>query len=119
LVKPFCLLPAIRLRLKNNRVLDFNAREHPHFDHGYAVTSYSSQGLTADRALINIDTTMSTNLVNSRFTYVAVSRANKEALLFTDNATQLGPQLPSETSKTSALDKEQAASVSNSFGIGH
>ena len=38
--------------------VQFNASEHPHFDHGYAVTSHSSQGLTADRVLINIDTTV-------------------------------------------------------------
>ena len=27
---------------------------HPHLDHGYAVTSYSSQGQTADRVLIHV-----------------------------------------------------------------
>ena len=30
----------------------FNIREHPHLDHGYAVTIHSSQGQTADRVLI-------------------------------------------------------------------
>jgi len=29
--------------------------KHPHLNHGYAVTSYSSQGQTADRMLINVD----------------------------------------------------------------
>jgi hypothetical protein len=29
---------------------------HPHLDHGYAVTSHSSQGQTADRVLIHVDT---------------------------------------------------------------
>ena len=38
-------------RLDSNRHLDFNASEHRHFDHGYAVTSHSSQGLTAERVL--------------------------------------------------------------------
>jgi ATP-dependent exoDNAse (exonuclease V) alpha subunit len=30
-------------------------RAHRHLDHGYAVTSYSSQGLTADRVLLYLD----------------------------------------------------------------
>jgi hypothetical protein len=34
----------------------FNIRENPHLDHGYAVTSYSSQGQTVDRVLIHVDT---------------------------------------------------------------
>ena len=65
----------IALRLEDGRNVQFNAAEHPHFDHGYAVTSHSSQGLTADRVLINIDTTANPQLLNSRFAYVAVSRA--------------------------------------------
>jgi ATP-dependent exoDNAse (exonuclease V) alpha subunit len=46
----------IALRLESGRAVQFNGTDHPHFDHGYAVTSHSSQGLTADRVLINIDT---------------------------------------------------------------
>ncbi|HKV80416.1 MAG TPA: hypothetical protein VJP02_19865, partial [Candidatus Sulfotelmatobacter sp.] len=46
----------ITARLDNSRRLDFNASEHRHFDHGYAVTSHSSQGLTAERVLVNADT---------------------------------------------------------------
>ena len=41
----------MRLRLDNERSIDFNPQRHPHLDHGYAVTSYSSQGQTADRVL--------------------------------------------------------------------
>ena len=46
----------MRLRLDNERHLDFNPQHHPHLDHGYAVTSYSSQGQTAERVLVNVDT---------------------------------------------------------------
>ena len=42
-------------RLDNNRQIEFNASEHRHFDHGYAVTSHSSQGLTAERVLVHAD----------------------------------------------------------------
>jgi len=46
----------ISTRLDNNRQVEFDAKEHRHFDHGYAVTSHSAQGLTAERVLVNADT---------------------------------------------------------------
>ena len=46
----------ITARLDNNRRVEFDAQQHRHFDHGYAVTSHSSQGLTAERVLVNADT---------------------------------------------------------------
>jgi ATP-dependent exoDNAse (exonuclease V) alpha subunit len=54
-------------------------REHAHLDHGYAVTSHSSQGQTAERVLIHVDTEKSELLVNNRFAYVSVSRAQHDA----------------------------------------
>jgi ATP-dependent exoDNAse (exonuclease V) alpha subunit len=39
----------LRIRLDSGRA--FSIRENPHLDHGYAVTSHSSQGQTADWAL--------------------------------------------------------------------
>jgi conjugative relaxase-like TrwC/TraI family protein len=61
----------ITARLDNNRRIEFNAQQHRHFDHGYAVTSHSSQGLTAERVLINADTGVHPDLLNSRFGYVS------------------------------------------------
>jgi len=52
-----------------------------------------------------------------RFAYVAVSRASQDAMLFTDNAAQLGPQLAVETSKTAVLDAEQVTSIANAVGM--
>src|ERR1035438_3911655 len=54
-------------RLDNNRQIEFCASEHRHFDHGYAVTSHSSQGLTAERVLIHADTGVHPDLLNSPF----------------------------------------------------
>ena len=73
----------------NNRNIEFNAAEHRHFDHGYAVTSHSAQGLTAERVLIHADTGVHPDLLSSRFGYVAVSRASHEATIFTDDAMKL------------------------------
>jgi ATP-dependent exoDNAse (exonuclease V) alpha subunit len=105
-------------RLDNNRRIEFNASEHRHFDHGYAVTSHSSQGLTADRVLVHADTRVHPDLLNSRFGYVSVSRASHEATLFTDDIAKLGPQLGADVSKTSALEINQGSSVAQGLGIG-
>ena len=107
----------ISARLDNNRQVEFNAQEHRHFDHGYAVTSHSSQGLTAERVLINADTNVHPDLLNSRFGYVSISRASHEATLFTNDMAKLSPQLGADASKTSALEI-QPASISQGIGMG-
>ena len=101
----------ITARLDDTRQIEFNAREYRHFDHGYAVTSHSAQGLTAERVLIHADTGVHPDLLNSRFGYVAVSRASHEATVFTDDMTKLNHQLSTNVSKTSALDISQAQSL--------
>jgi ATP-dependent exoDNAse (exonuclease V) alpha subunit len=98
--------------------LEFNAGDHRHFDHGYAVTSHSSQGLTAERVLVHADTGVHPDLLNCRFGYVSISRASHEATLFTDDMAELAPQLGADVSKTSALEISQASSVAHGIGIG-
>ena len=108
----------ISARLDNNRQVEFNAHDHRHFDHGYAVTSHSSQGLTAERVLVNADTGVHPDLLNSRFGYVSISRASHEATLFTDDMAKLSPQLSADISKTSALEIDHTPSISQGIGIG-
>ena len=107
----------ISVRLDNGRQIEFNALTHRHFDHGYAVTSHSAQGLTAERVLINADTGVHPDLLNSRFGYVSVSRASHEATMFTDNVARLNPQLSTDVSKSSALDVSQTQSVGQGFAM--
>jgi conjugative relaxase-like TrwC/TraI family protein len=108
----------ISARLDSNRQVEFNAQEHRHFDHGYAVTSHSSQGLTAERVLVNADTGVHPDLLNSRFGYVSISRASHEATLFTDDMSKLSPQLSTDVSKTSALEIGPTQSVAQGIGMG-
>jgi hypothetical protein len=42
----------LRLKMDSGRAVELDPRKHPHLDHGYAMTSHSSQGQTADRVLI-------------------------------------------------------------------
>jgi ATP-dependent exoDNAse (exonuclease V) alpha subunit len=107
----------IGVRLGDSRRIEFNATEHRHFDHGYAVTSHSSQGLTAERVLVNADTGVHPDLLNSRFGYVSISRARQDAMLFTDDMAKLGPQLRADVSKTSALEFSQGVTVGRAIGM--
>jgi ATP-dependent exoDNAse (exonuclease V) alpha subunit len=104
--------------LSDNRRIEFNAREHPHFDHGYAVTSHSSQGLTAERVVVHAETSVHPDLLNSRFAYVSVSRASHDVLVFTDDVAKLGPLLGADVSKTSALEINDASSIAPGIGLG-
>ena len=103
--------------LANNRQIEFNPSEHRHFDHGYAVTSHSAQGLTSERVLVHADSAVHPHLLNSRFGYVSISRASHSATLFTDDMAKLAPQLGADVSKTSALELNPAPSVAQGLGI--
>ena len=100
----------ITLKLEDARTIAFDSTSHPHFDHGYAVTSHSAQGLTADRVLINADSSKHPDLLSSRFAYVSVSRARLDAEIYTDDVALLGQKLANDTTKTSALEFAQAPS---------
>ena len=91
------------LKMDSGRSLSLDPREHPHLDHGYAVTSHSSQGQTADRVLIHIDTELGAkDLLNNRMAYVAVSRGAQDAQIFTSDRQQLPQVLSREVSHGSA-----------------
>jgi len=111
----------LSVRLDNGRQIELNPNEHRHLDHGYAVTSHSSQGLTTEHVLVHADTSVHPDLLNSRFAYVSISRASHEATLFTDNIAKLSPQLDADISKTSALEINQASSIEQGirFSLGN
>jgi conjugative relaxase-like TrwC/TraI family protein len=103
----------LSVRLDSGRRIDFDSSRVPHFDHGYAVTSHSSQGLTADRVLINIDTETHPDLINSRFAYVSVSRARIDAQIYTNDASALSRNLSNDVSKASAIEFAYNAPAQN------
>ena len=97
----------VRLDGKEGRSATFDPTSFRAFDHGYAITSHSAQGLTADRVIANIDTDGPRALVNSRLAYVAISRASKDAHIYTNDAASLGAKLATEHDKTSAVAFQQ------------
>ena len=107
----------IAARLDGGQQIEFDATDHRHFDHGYAVTSHSAQGLTAERVLIHADTGVHPDLLNSRFAYVSVSRASHEATVFTDNTTKISQQLAAELNKSSALQLSQTPAIQRGIDL--
>lgn len=99
----------IRVAMDSGREVTFHPEKFRHIDHGYAVTSHSSQGLTVDRVLVNADTTESERLLNDRMAYVAVSRARDEALIYTDSAQNLRETLDRGTDKETALEATRSS----------
>jgi conjugative relaxase-like TrwC/TraI family protein len=98
----------LTVRMDNAKSVTFDPHEMRHFDHGYVVTSHSSQGLTADRVLVNIDTDVHPELINTRFAYVSVSRAAQDAQLYTNSAASLASSLSHSVTKSSAVEMIQS-----------
>ena len=97
----------LQVRLDSGQEVQFNIRDHPHIDYGYAVTSHSSQGATADRVLVHVDTEQAHDqLVNSRLAYVSVSRGRYDAQIYTNDAEKLGEESSRDVSKQSGLETE-------------
>jgi ATP-dependent exoDNAse (exonuclease V) alpha subunit len=108
----------LRVRLDSGRTVEFNLRQHPHLDHGYAMTSHSSQGQTADRVIVHVPGNEVENrqLVNRRFAYVALSRARYEAEIYTNHASDLARRLSRDTSKRAAIEVVPADGQRASIG---
>jgi len=102
---------SVRMDGKAERTISFDTTEFRQFDHGYAVTSHSSQGLTAGRVLAHFDTDGAHSLINTRLAYVAISRASDDARVYTNNAETLGQRLATDISKTAALDFRPSSST--------
>jgi conjugative relaxase-like TrwC/TraI family protein len=100
----------LHLKMDSGRAVELDPHQHPHLDHGYAMTSHSSQGQTADRVLIHVDTELGAkDLLNSRMAYVSISRGRYDAQIYTNNAQTLGQELSRDVSHSPAIQQEQGA----------
>jgi hypothetical protein len=93
----------MNLRMDGGRSVEIDPVRNPHLDHGYAVTSHSSQGQTAERVLVHVDTELGAkDLLNNRMAYVSISRGAQDAQIFTNNREKLPVALGHEVSQQSA-----------------
>ena len=121
----------LAVRMNSSKSVMFDGNKMRHFDHGYAVTSHSSQGLTADRVLVNIDSNFNPKLINNRFAYVSVSRASHDVQIYTNATIALAASLSCNVSKASAItfgderrlnpsvELERPTSMDEAAGIAH
>jgi conjugative relaxase-like TrwC/TraI family protein len=98
----------LTVKMDDGRNVNFDPARMRHFDHGYAVTSHSSQSLTENRVLVNMDTNSFSELLNPRFAYVSISRASQDAHIYTNDAATLAQRLSTDVTKSSALDFHEA-----------
>ncbi len=109
----------LQLRMDSGRSVAFNVKEHPHLDHGYAVTSHSSQGQTTDRVLIHIDTEQAgEKLINRRLAYVAVSRGRYDAQIYTNDKDHLAETLDRDVSHRAAIEPSRTTESGTAEKIG-
>src|SRR5205085_497011 len=94
----------LTVKLDGGREVSFETEKFRHLDHGYAVTSHSSQGTTVDRVLINADTNESRVLLNDRMGYVAISRAREDAIIYTNSIEELRGALDRRVDKEMAVE---------------
>jgi hypothetical protein len=93
----------INIRTDSGRTASLSG-EHKHLDHGYAVTSHSAQGATADRVMVHAESGQSSALVNQRFAYVAGSRMSEGLEVYTDDSRRLESSLDRRFDKTVAIN---------------
>ncbi len=99
----------LTVALDSGRSVEFPIDKNRHIDHGYAVTSHSSQGQTVNRVLVNADTSQPDKLLNQRMAYVATSRARLDARIYTDSDQRLSAALARQVDKSTALEARREA----------
>ena len=78
----------VKLATGREQRLDLADPRDAHLRHAYVQTAHAAQGQTAERVLIHADS-RSTNLVDQKMLYVALSRARAEAIVVTDDKDRL------------------------------
>jgi len=94
----------IRFHGKQKRELTLSLSAMRHVDYGYTVTSFSSQGSTVDRVIVNDDSMRSSRLVNREQLYVSISRGRIDARVYTNDAEALRLAVTRDPKKEIALD---------------
>jgi ATP-dependent exoDNAse (exonuclease V) alpha subunit len=92
------------VQMESGREVEFNVRsQYNYIDHGYAVTSYKSQGQTSRDVIYHADTRRE---VNFNQAYVAITRGREDVAIYTDDKENLKDQMKNESMKTWSPDYE-------------
>jgi ATP-dependent exoDNAse (exonuclease V) alpha subunit len=82
-------------------------RDFGHLTHGYVVTSHASQGATVDKVFVGISS-QSFPATSERTAYVALTRGKEQAVVFTDDRTELLKAISRPDEPLSATELAQA-----------
>jgi hypothetical protein len=94
----------VRMDDEKQKQITLDLSTYKHVDYGYAVTSQGSQGLGAHRAIINANAYEGAKLLNERMGYVADSRAERDATIYTNSIEGLPYAIARTSDKETALD---------------
>jgi conjugative relaxase-like TrwC/TraI family protein len=83
-------------------------RDFGHLNHGYVMTSHSSQGDTVDKVFVAISS-QSLPATNQRTAYVALTRGREQAVIFTDDREELLKAMSRRDDPLSATELSEAA----------
>jgi ATP-dependent exoDNAse (exonuclease V) alpha subunit len=92
--------------------------EQKHLDHGYAITSHSAQGTTANRVIVHAESGQSSALVNQRFAYVSGSRMRDGLDVYTDDSSRLESALSRRFEKSAAVTIHSVGQGQSERGLG-
>ncbi|MCG2725825.1 MAG: ATP-dependent RecD-like DNA helicase [Elusimicrobia bacterium] len=96
----------IKVMTEDKRILDINTSEYKNFEHGYALTTYKSQGQTYNNVVIESDTAVPV-LSDMRNQYVNITRARDSVKIFTDDIEDLKELAEVKTHARDTIDMER------------
>jgi len=98
------------ITIKNeNKEKTFNIKEYNYLDHGYAVTTHKSQGMTVEKVIYDV----SSARTNYNEVYTALTRGKIDYSIYTDNKQVFYDRMQHEQMKTSTIE----LSASTSAGV--
>jgi len=100
------------VRTESGELVTLDAAKPLHIDHGYCTTVHAAQGQTCERVLVDAD--VASAMSNQSLYYVAISRARREAVLYTDDRELLPHAMSRLDTKHAALDldsRERALAI--------
>lgn len=97
----------VELEGEKQRRITIDLDKFKHLDHGYAMTSISSQGLGAHRVIFNADAHEFAKLLNERTGYVATSRAIYDMRIYTNSVEGLPAALDRRNDNEIVIDPDR------------
>ena len=99
----------LRHKYKVDKTLAMDKKDLIHIDYAYAKTIHASQGLTADKTILELDYCSPTTSKNVY--YVGVSRARHNVRIYTNDIEKTKKAVQKEQQKSSSLDIGQSLEI--------